>query len=711
MVPRATLLKESVQKYFKKRKIDPDFVDVLDIGYCPPGNTLETFEKWCQDVYPHLKHKATPAEKLWLKQCISHNSKFNPNLSQTHIDTQLSKFLRKYPQDDNDKLLHDLEDGHCVGYSYLIGTSILIMNAAQSQTIKPIDSFKKIYAVMKSISEWNGKDELSKKNQEDFLSFLRHIYLAQHHRGKLSIPYTDWSKLYHDTDGRKLKKTYSDTLLYTFKNIKQFVDEVIIKDTQHSSNKHKTTTELYYIGAQGHASVIIAHHNKLNGKITYQYFDSNNLNGIINVPNPKILATLIDLAHKDDDATYDITFNRFSFESYRVPRQSASIMSPSLILQLSNEDKYKLLLGTIETGNFKLFEHIIKLNADASLKNPSAMTLLHSAAFFGHLQIAKYIAQNLLEEIDINAVTDVSGRNALHMAATVNFFKIAKLLLDHKINVDAKLKKTAPKFAEYTSLAIAAHYGHLETATILIEHKANVELTTFEDEKTPLHVAVAGTHYDVVDLFVKNNANLFAKTKNGVTPFDLAKTDEMRKQLAPPMLKQAIQNGDVFSIKKCLPHITDINSPLEDGSKLLVIAAQSGHLLAVEELLANEADINSADKNGNTPLTAAAKDENEFMVKFLLNHGAKIDLAEIESLLKTVKNAKIIKKLKHEKKLINQLKIVLSNSQQTLFSRKSEVEESGWTVVQRRRRKSKNHAVNDSEPKVKFSIRRNLGSC
>lgn len=712
MVPRATLLKESVQKYFKKRKIDPDFVDVLEIGYCPLGDILQTFEKWCHDVYPHLKPIATPSEKSWLKQCRSRNSKSNINFSQAHIDAQLSKFLKKYPQADNDKLIRDLEDGHCVGYSFFIGTSILIMNAAQSKTTKPIDSFNKIYAVMKSISGWDGKSELCKKDQKNFLSFLRHIYRAQHHRKEHSIPYTDWDKLYHDTKGRELKKTYSDTLLFTVKNIKKFVDEVIIQDTQHSSSKHKTSTELYYIGAQGHASVIITHHNKVNGKITYQYFDSNNINGIINVPNPKILATLIDLAHKDDDPTHDITFNRFSFENYRAPRLSASIMNPSLISQLSNKDKSDLLFGTIETGNFKLFEHIVKLNADVSLKNACEMTLLHSAAFFGHIQIARYIVHNLLKEIDIHAVTDVSGRNALHMTASSNYFKIAKLLLDYKIDVDSKLKNTAPKLAGYTSLAIAAHYGHLETATILIEHKANLELTTLEDEKTPLHLAVGGTHYDVVDLLIRNNANLFAKTKNRLTPFDLAKTDAMRKQLAPPMLKQAIQNGDIFSINKCLPYIIDINVSLENGSNLLVIAAQSGHVLAVEELLANEADINSVDNNGNTALIAAAKDENEFMVKFLLNQGAKIEPVEIESLLTTVKNTEIIKILENEKNVRNQLKIAFSTSQQTLFSTGSSgIEESGWTVVQRRRRKSKNHAIKDSDPKVKFSIRRNLDSC
>lgn len=59
----------------------------------------------------------------------------------------------------------------------------------------------------------------------------------------------------------------------------------------------------------------------------------------------------------------------------------------------------------------------------------------------------------------------------------------------------------------------ACRAGHLCTVKFLIQHKANVNKQTTNNDHTPLSLAAAGGHIAVVELLLANNANPFHKLK------------------------------------------------------------------------------------------------------------------------------------------------------------------------------------------------------
>jgi ankyrin repeat protein len=71
------------------------------------------------------------------------------------------------------------------------------------------------------------------------------------------------------------------------------------------------------------------------------------------------------------------------------------------------------------------------------------------------------------------------------------------------------------------TLLLAARLGHLETAQLLLQNKANIEAKDKNDE-TPLHFASFNGHLEIVRLLLQNKANIEAKDEFGRTPLYLA---------------------------------------------------------------------------------------------------------------------------------------------------------------------------------------------
>ncbi|KAH6656705.1 glycerophosphodiesterase GDE1 [Truncatella angustata] len=88
----------------------------------------------------------------------------------------------------------------------------------------------------------------------------------------------------------------------------------------------------------------------------------------------------------------------------------------------------------------------------------------------------------------------------LAIATKSNFASIVKMLVEAGINIDWQ-DETGE-----TSLHIAARFGHMECAKILIEgiagHKANLELTEKSFAWTPLHIAAVDGHFEVAQLLL-----------------------------------------------------------------------------------------------------------------------------------------------------------------------------------------------------------------
>ena len=128
-------------------------------------------------------------------------------------------------------------------------------------------------------------------------------------------------------------------------------------------------------------------------------------------------------------------------------------------------------------------------------------TPLHSAAFYGHLQMVQVLLEH---KADVNARAD-PGETPLHFlprnadgiprtpSQTSQLHNVARCLLYHGADVNARNDSLS------TPLHIAARNGWVEVVRVLLEHGASVGA---EDQygKTPLHLASSEGHSDVIKL-------------------------------------------------------------------------------------------------------------------------------------------------------------------------------------------------------------------
>jgi hypothetical protein len=91
-----------------------------------------------------------------------------------------------------------------------------------------------------------------------------------------------------------------------------------------------------------------------------------------------------------------------------------------------------------------------------------------------------------------------------------------------------------------TALHYAAAYGDTRTAKLLIEHRADVNVTNPRDNMTPLHYAAfEGRNPETAELLIKRGAKLDARGRDGDSPLDLAIT--AGDKATQTVLKEAMQ--------------------------------------------------------------------------------------------------------------------------------------------------------------------------
>ena len=288
---------------------------------------------------------------------------------------------------------------------------------------------------------------------------------------------------------------------------------------------------------------------------------------------------------------------------------------------------------------------------------------LHAAVAGGH---DKVVTRLLSENHNALNCHDYSGRTPLHEAVRKNDSTIVNILLDkHPQMVKYKCKhwqevdKTLIKFEElaeynadvchcgYTPLHLAARYGHLEVAILLIRKGArlderdctgatpvhvaachnhanliggNLNIKT-SNGSTPLHSAAACGAVEVIDYLLYKKASLTAVDNYGLTalhysihnirfrsPFDLIAP---RKGHLSGFFVYDNQYKSVDGLRwldtlvKLLRRGSKVDVVDVDGQTPLHIAARYGLADAVNVLLQMNASMEMKDKNGNTPLEVA----------------------------------------------------------------------------------------------------------
>ncbi|KAM9171575.1 ankyrin repeat domain-containing protein 26 isoform 6-T6 [Pangshura tecta] len=128
-----------------------------------------------------------------------------------------------------------------------------------------------------------------------------------------------------------------------------------------------------------------------------------------------------------------------------------------------------------------------------------------------------------------------------------------------------------------------------------------------KENRTPLHLACANGHSDIVNYLVDNKCKLNLCDNDNRSP--LMKAVQCQEEKCATML---LEHG-------ADPNLVDVNS-----NTALHLAAQTANISLVVQLLEYNAHIDSQNKEGYTPLTIAITENHQEMVEFLLRKGADV---------------------------------------------------------------------------------------
>ncbi len=229
------------------------------------------------------------------------------------------------------------------------------------------------------------------------------------------------------------------------------------------------------------------------------------------------------------------------------------------------------LATAAEYGRTELVKLLLDRKAAAGPRSPFLLALRHA-----HMEIAALLAAGPLGDLVLGRVEaprngespDLPGLPFFLIAVRAGRLALAAKLLDLGADVDAP----GPKDGAWAGTALfqAARDGRLETATFLLDRKADPALG--DGRRSPLVIAAGNGHADLIRLLAKRGV------------------------------------------------------PVDGGPQpALVAAAYEGRLETVRALLDLGADVNRANINGITPLKTSAIQGHPDVVRLLLERGAVVD--------------------------------------------------------------------------------------
>jgi ankyrin repeat protein len=151
--------------------------------------------------------------------------------------------------------------------------------------------------------------------------------------------------------------------------------------------------------------------------------------------------------------------------------------------------------------------------------------------------------------------------------------------------------------------------GDHQALRAAIARKADVNVPQ-ADGSTALHWAVERDDLEAADLLIEAGARVGARTREGVTPIQLAAV-----------------NGSAAMLDRLLKAGGEVNAPLTPtGDTALMMAARTGKTDAIQVLLNAGADVNAKERwGGTTPLMWAVSEGHTAAARLLIGAGADVN--------------------------------------------------------------------------------------
>jgi len=142
---------------------------------------------------------------------------------------------------------------------------------------------------------------------------------------------------------------------------------------------------------------------------------------------------------------------------------------------------------------------------------------IHIAAYFGRLDIIKYLVEEKKVKIDIK--TEYGGKSPLHYAAEEGNVDVVRYLIGKK---KSGVNEKCLSVEKNVPLHLACDKGQFDVVRVLLALGADVNLTCDCYQKTALHFAVEGGYIEIVKYLLLKGANLNQKNKYGQIPLKSA---------------------------------------------------------------------------------------------------------------------------------------------------------------------------------------------
>ncbi|KAL9034074.1 MAG: hypothetical protein Q9180_005605 [Flavoplaca navasiana] len=233
------------------------------------------------------------------------------------------------------------------------------------------------------------------------------------------------------------------------------------------------------------------------------------------------------------------------------------------------------------------------------------------------------------------------GRTPLHYAAERGGIHLINIIFSHHPDTKKVINEKASQGE--TCLMLAASQGHQDVVALLINHQADIHVTSVTG-KTALDEAIEAGFMQIAGLLLsrmneEERSDNYLRVANrqvrqtvkgsatGEKVLDLVyksakQVDDDR--ISP--LHNAVVVGDMNTISFLLSQdSTDIEAYSRSGKKPLMLAALNSHGEVIQLLLKHGADINSTSTKGWTTLMHAVREGNRAVVQQLIDLGADVN--------------------------------------------------------------------------------------
>lgn len=225
------------------------------------------------------------------------------------------------------------------------------------------------------------------------------------------------------------------------------------------------------------------------------------------------------------------------------------LLSAGVNPDVTNEDGLTALHQCCIDDNEEMLKLLLEFGASVNARDTELWTPLHAAATCGHVHLCRYLIDKGAELLGVNAdgnmpydicedevTLDYIETEMAKRGITQEDIDDTRLVPEKKMLND--LKQIAKRGGDLefinsdgaTPLHVAAANGYQEVAEFLLDHHVSVDRRDF-DSWQPIHAAACWLQPEILEILVKNGADIDAKTRIGETAFDLCEDAEIRQKI------------------------------------------------------------------------------------------------------------------------------------------------------------------------------------